>query len=185
MVERSIFFSPSFFLTCPSHTLAGSEASLLLRCPLFPGPFADSWRFSVAVLPSADALRPAPAVAALLTASGSEDLHRGPYQTGVATFRDTPENVGRQGLRQARLSIYWHATRRGECCHKSGHGSGRKRGAFVWPHTQKVNVSPRNVCCQAGWGKGGNRERQTACCAEEKDAHHEASYADATSVARR
>jgi hypothetical protein len=42
--------------------------------------FADSWRFSVAALPSADALRPAPAVAALLNASGSEDSHRGPYQ---------------------------------------------------------------------------------------------------------
>ena len=68
----------------------------MLRCPLFPDTFTDSWRFSVAVLPSADALRPAPAVAALLTASGSEDPHRGPYQAGVATFRDTPENVGRQ-----------------------------------------------------------------------------------------
>ena len=35
---------------------------------------------SVAALPSADTLRPAPAVAALLNASGSEDSHRGPYQ---------------------------------------------------------------------------------------------------------
>ncbi len=42
----------------------------------FFGPFADSWRCSVAALPSADALRPAPAVAALLNASGSEDSHR-------------------------------------------------------------------------------------------------------------
>jgi hypothetical protein len=37
--------------------------------------------YSVADLPSADALRPAPAVAARLNASGSEDSHRG--QTGV------------------------------------------------------------------------------------------------------
>ena len=51
-----------------------------------PGPFADSWRFSVAALPAADALRPAPAVAALLNASGSEDPHRGPYQTGVGNL---------------------------------------------------------------------------------------------------
>ena len=35
---------------------------------------------SVAALPSADTQRPAPAVAALLNASGSEDSHRGPYQ---------------------------------------------------------------------------------------------------------
>jgi hypothetical protein len=35
---------------------------------------------SVAALHSAEALRPAPAVAALLNASGSEDSHRGPYQ---------------------------------------------------------------------------------------------------------
>jgi hypothetical protein len=35
---------------------------------------------SVAALPSADILRPAPAVAALLNASGSEDSRRGPYQ---------------------------------------------------------------------------------------------------------
>jgi hypothetical protein len=40
-----------------------------------PCRFADSWRFSVAALPSTDALLPAPAVAALLNASGSEDSH--------------------------------------------------------------------------------------------------------------
>jgi hypothetical protein len=46
----------------------------------FPGAIADSGRFFVAALPSTDALRPAPAVAALLNASVSEDSHRGPYQ---------------------------------------------------------------------------------------------------------
>jgi hypothetical protein len=35
---------------------------------------------SVVALPSADTLRPAPATAALLNASGSEDSHRGPNQ---------------------------------------------------------------------------------------------------------
>ena len=45
-----------------------------------PWRFADSWRFTVAALPSADALHPAPPVVALLNASGSEDPHRGPYQ---------------------------------------------------------------------------------------------------------
>ena len=51
--------------------------------PFFPSPpftFGDYGRFSVAALPSADTLRPAPAVAALLNASGSEGSHRGPYQ---------------------------------------------------------------------------------------------------------
>ena len=100
-----------------------------------------------------------------------------------------PQNVGRQGLRQglrqASGSICWQAARRGECCDTSGHDSARKRGACVWPHAQKVNAPQRNVCCQAGWGKGGNRERQAACCAEEEDAHHEASYDDATIAARR
>ena len=42
-----------------------------------PAPLSHS---SVAALPSADTLRPAPAVAARLNASGSEDSHRGPYQ---------------------------------------------------------------------------------------------------------
>ena len=35
---------------------------------------------------------------------------------------------------------------------------------------------------RTGWGKGGNRERQANCCAEEVDAHHESSSDDATSV---
>ena len=35
---------------------------------------------SVVAVPSADTLRPAPAVAARLHAYGSEDSHRGPYQ---------------------------------------------------------------------------------------------------------
>jgi hypothetical protein len=108
-----------------------------------------------------------------------------PIPAGVGTFRVTPENVGRQGLRQVDGSMYWQAARRGERCNSSGHDSARKRGAFVWPHAQKVNATQRNVCCQAGWGKGGNREMQAAFCAEEEDAHHEARYADATSVARR
>ena len=73
-----------------------------------------------------------------------------PIPAGVLAFRSTPKNVGRQGLRQASGSICWKAARRVEWCNKSGHGSGRRRGAFAWPH-----------------------------------AHHEASYADATSVARR
>jgi hypothetical protein len=30
-------------------------------------------------------------------------------------------------------------------------------------HTKKLNVPDRNVCCQAGWGKGGNRGRQADC----------------------
>jgi hypothetical protein len=97
---------------------------------------------------------------------------------------ETHLRMSRQGLRQASGSICWQAARRGECCNKSGHDSDRKRCALVWPHAQKVNESQRNVCCQAGWGKGGHRERQAACCAEEEDMHDEASYADATSVAR-
>ena len=32
--------------------------------------------------------------------------------------------------------------------------------------TQKVNAPQRNVCCQAGRGKGGNREMQAACFAK-------------------
>ena len=98
----------------------------------------------------------------------------------ISVFRGTPENVGWQGLRQASGSIYGGAARRGECCNKSGHGSGRRRGAFVWRHAQKVIAPQRNVCCQAGWGKGGDRERQAACCAEEEDAHHEEIYAGTT-----
>ena len=43
-----------------------------------PSFFFDASLF--AALPSADTLRPAPAVAVLLTASGSEDSQRGPYQ---------------------------------------------------------------------------------------------------------
>jgi hypothetical protein len=99
------FFLPSFspfpltgqslgatvLLLCPSlhlnftrlwrFSVCYSGASLFVTLDLYsPGPFADSRRFSVAALPSADALRPAPAVAALLNASGSEDSHRGPYQ---------------------------------------------------------------------------------------------------------
>jgi hypothetical protein len=66
-----------------------------------PGPFTDYWRFSVAALTSEDTLRQAPAVAALLNASGHEESHRGPCQQAEATFRGTPENVGRQGRRQA------------------------------------------------------------------------------------
>jgi hypothetical protein len=42
-----------------------------------PAPLSHS---SVAAPPSADTLRPALAVAALLNASGSEDSYRGPYQ---------------------------------------------------------------------------------------------------------
>jgi hypothetical protein len=60
-----------------------------------------------------------------------------------------------------------------------------ERGAFVRPHAQKVNAPRRNVFYQAGWGKGGNREIQAACCTEEEDAHHEARYADSIIAVRR
>jgi hypothetical protein len=58
---------------CPSQTLA-----LLCCCSALYSPcrFADSWRFPVAALPSANALCPAPAV----NASGCEDSHQSPYQ---------------------------------------------------------------------------------------------------------
>ena len=111
-----------------------------------------------------------------------------PIPADVGNLRGTPENVGRQGLRQARGSIYWQAPRRGECCSNSRHGSCRKRGAFAltfWPPAQNVNAPQRSVCCQSGWGKGGNREMQAGSCAGAEDVHDEASYADATSVARR
>jgi hypothetical protein len=48
------------------------------------------------------------------------------------------------------------------------------RGAFVRPHTQKVNVSQRIVCCQA-WGKGETES-------EEEHVYHEANYVDTRSV---
>jgi hypothetical protein len=67
----------------------------------------------------------------------------------------------------------------------SRHTCSRTRGALVWRHAQKVNAPRRNVCCQADWGKGGSRRRQAACCEGGEDVHHEASYADATSVAAR
>ena len=68
-------------------------ACLLLLCPLFPLPLRRllARLFSVAALPSADALRPAPAVAALLDASSSEDSHRGPYQQ--AGIGDLPKHT--------------------------------------------------------------------------------------------
>ena len=67
----------------------------------------------------------------------------------------------------------------------SRHTCSRTRGALVWRHAQKVNAPRRNVCCQADWGKGASRRRQAACCEGGEDVHHEASYADATSVAAR
>jgi hypothetical protein len=110
-----------------------------------------------------------------------EDFHRGPYQQALATFQATLEDVGRQ----ASGSKYLREGGRGECCNKSGHGSGRNLGAFVRPHAQRVHAPQRNVSCQGGWGKGGNRERQAACCAGAEDAHHKSSSADATIAARR
>ncbi len=51
---------------------------------------------------------------------------------------------------------------------------------------QKVNAPQRNVSYQAGWGKGGNREGQAACCTEEDGAYlAEVLYADAAIAARR
>jgi hypothetical protein len=63
--EKSVFFFP---------------LSWELSAIYSPGPFADSWRFTVTALPSADTPRPESAAAALLDASGSKDSHRGPYQ---------------------------------------------------------------------------------------------------------
>ena len=149
-----------------------------------PAPLSYS---SVAALTSVDTLRQAPVVVVLLNASDSRVRGLSPTSipAGVIAFRGTPENVGRQGLRQVIGSIYWQAAPRGECCNKSGHGSGRRRGACAWPHEQKVNAPQRNFCCKAGCGTGGTRERQADCCAEVEDALHESSSDDATSVARR
>jgi hypothetical protein len=78
--------------------------------------------------------RPAHAVAVLLIASGSEDSQGPDTGNRRVAFRGTPENVGRQGLRQASGSIYLQAAPRGECCSKLGHGSGQRRRACSWPH---------------------------------------------------
>jgi len=97
--DSTFFFFP-FFLRPPSSrkTPFGEQTPRKIT----PAPLSHC---SVAALPSADTLRPAPAVAALLNASGSEDSHRGPYQQLRVASRGTPQNVGRQGLRQPSGSI--------------------------------------------------------------------------------
>jgi hypothetical protein len=67
----SFLFKGLLQLALPETTGADTSAKIT------PAPLVHS---SVAALPSADSLRPAPAVAARLNASGSEDSHRGPYQ---------------------------------------------------------------------------------------------------------
>ncbi len=114
-----------------------------------PGDFAESGGFSVA---AALGRRPAPSTRRCCAAQRLRGPSTRPIAAGVGNLPRHTENVGRQGLRQASGSIYLQAARRGECWNKSGHGSGRKRGAFVWPHAQQV----------------------------EENVHHEASYADAT-----
>jgi hypothetical protein len=143
-----------------------SGTSLLLLCLLssFPGPFADSWSFSVAALPSADALRPATPVAALLNASGSKDSHRG-HQQSCAAFRGTPENVGQQqGLRQASGSIYWCET--GKQPDEGSVVTSRDTVAaesevHLSGHTHRKSTRIKEMsAAQQAWGRGRNRERQ-------------------------
>jgi hypothetical protein len=94
MVNFSFFFFPLFFLTLfPPRfcSFIGGPARLLTQDHPVPcetpgaGPSAKITpallsHSPVAALPSADTLRLAPAVAALLNASGSEDSHRDPDQ---------------------------------------------------------------------------------------------------------
>jgi hypothetical protein len=93
---------------------------------------------------------------------------------------------GRKGQWQASGSIYWQAAQRVECCNKSGHGSGRRRGASHAPgHTHRKSMRLKECLLPSRLGTGANPKRQAACCTEEEGAHHETSYVDATSVARR
>jgi hypothetical protein len=111
-----------------------------------PCHFADSWRFSVAPLPSADALCPAPIVAALLNAPeahlrmsrGKTCVEQAAQYTGkladegsVVTRRDTtaPENEE----------------------HSSGH-----------THRKSMCLKEMSAAKQARGQEGGNREKQPA-----------------------
>ena len=69
----------------------------------------------------------------------------------------------RQGLRQESCSIFWQSARRGDCCNKLGHGSGRKRGSFVLPHAQKVKVNT-----PSSWGKGESEEGKQPAAHEKR-----------------
>jgi hypothetical protein len=98
---------------------------------------------SVGTLPSADTLRPAPAVATLLNASVGEDPPRTIPSTVVPSFETHLRMSGDK-------SIYWESTRQGECCKKSGHDSGRKRGplfvCLFYCHS-KISVVKSNSPC--------------------------------------
>ncbi len=66
--------------------ISGRQLAQTLSVTITP---ATLYYSSITVLPSADTLRPAPAVAVLLNASGSEDSHRVPYlviPAGVVDF---------------------------------------------------------------------------------------------------
>jgi hypothetical protein len=71
------FFFPFFLKRNLRLALSPETTGADTFAKITPAPLVHS---SVGALPSAYTLRPAPAVAARLNASGSEDSHRGPYQ---------------------------------------------------------------------------------------------------------
>ncbi len=199
----------AFFSPLPSVL---RRTSLLLSALYSPGPFADgllslsfadSWRFSAARLP---AIPLAPS-----QTPGASLLLLCPRQTTCAQ----PPPLLRCSTRPApRTLMETHTSRRrqpsetllrmsgGKACGKQAaqytgkqpdEGSAvtsrdtaaakNEVHSSVQTHRKSMRLKEMSAAKQAG--EKEETERQATCCAREEDVHHETSYADATSFARR